>query len=72
MTTFDNTTEEILETMKRDIESKAVTQSTSNGAHSSIKDVQQKKWGADTKKHQTGDKETCHQSKIRSTKREDK
>ena len=35
--------------MKHDIENKAVTQSPSKGAHSLIKDVQQKQKGADTK-----------------------
>ena len=48
-TTFENMTEETLETMKYDIENKAVTQSSSKGTHSLIKDVQQEQKGADTK-----------------------
>ena len=48
-------TEETLETMKYDIENKAVTQSSSKGTHSLIKDVQQEQKGADTKKQQTGE-----------------
>ena len=42
-------TEETLETMKYDIENKAVTQSSSKGTHSLIKDIQQEQKGADTK-----------------------
>ena len=49
-TTFENTTEETLETMKHDIENKAVTQSPSNKTHSLIKSVQQEQKEADTKK----------------------
>ena len=48
-TTFENTTEETLETMKYNIENKAVTKSPSKGAHSLKKDVQQEQKGADTK-----------------------
>ena len=49
ITTFENTKEETLETMKYDIENKAVTQSPSKGPHSLIKDVQLEQKGADTK-----------------------
>ena len=48
-TTFKNTPEETLETMKYNIDNKAFTQSPSKGAHSLIKDVQQEQKGADTK-----------------------
>ena len=46
---LENTTEKTTETMKHDIENKVVTHSPSNGAHSLIKEIQQKKKGADTK-----------------------
>ena len=48
-TTFENATEETLETMKYNIENKAVTQSPFKGTHSLIKDIQQEQKGADTK-----------------------
>ena len=48
-TTFENTTEETLETMKCNIENEAVIQSPSKATLSLIKDVQQEQKTADTK-----------------------